>query len=97
MSRTAGTPGLNGVYFEGTDEQADGVAQQVVTKLVQQMMEKEGGDQEGLLAALAGQEGMDGLVDKAAVQEAITALEDPDGGPTRAALLITEKGDISPQ
>ena len=38
------------------------ISTQVVTKLVQQMMEKAGdGDQEGLLAALAGQEGMPGM------------------------------------
>ena len=38
------------------------ISTQVVTKLVQQMMEKaQDGDQEGLLAALAGQEGMPGM------------------------------------
>ena len=38
------------------------ISTQVVTKLVQQMMEKAGdGDQEGLLAALAGQEGIPGM------------------------------------
>jgi hypothetical protein len=48
--------------FQISDKQADRLAQQVVTKLVQQMMEKAGdGDQEGLLAALAGQEGMPGM------------------------------------
>ena len=47
--------------FQISDKQADRLAQQVVTKLVQQMMEKEGGDQEGLLAALAGQEGVPGM------------------------------------
>jgi hypothetical protein len=39
--------------FQISDKQADRLAQQVVTKLVQQMMEKAGdGDQEGLLVAL---------------------------------------------
>jgi hypothetical protein len=39
------------------------ISTQVVTKLVQQMMERaqQDGDQEGLLAALAGQEGMPGM------------------------------------
>ena len=38
--------------FQISDKQADRLAQQVITKLVQQMMEK-AGDQEGLLGALA--------------------------------------------
>ena len=49
--------------FQISDKQADRLAQQVVTKLVEQMMARAGedGDQDGLLAALAGQEGMPGM------------------------------------